>query len=107
MRVEVVGGQDTEIERGWGFGSAKPKFERNALIITCEPKTNGGGCRGCMCDGVGVVFEAVARCVGPIEWGAHFGWQNRKQSRVGSILVRYAQIKARTTEGVCAVGLVW
>jgi hypothetical protein len=63
--------------------------------------------RGSACGEVGVVLEVMARCVGPIERGAHFGWQNRKPSGTGSVLVRYAQIKARILEGVRAVGLVW
>ena len=59
-----------------------------------------------MYDGIGVVFNAVAGYVGPIELEAGFGWQNQKLIGVSSILVRYIQIQARMREGVCAIGLV-
>ena len=72
MQIEVVGGQDAEIKWGWGFGSAKPKIKCNALIIACQPKTNGGGCRGCMCNGVSVLIGATAPCIGEIMQGVGF-----------------------------------
>jgi hypothetical protein len=94
MQVEVVGGRDTEIKRGWGFGSAKPKIECNALIIACQSKTNGGDCRGCMCDGVSVLIGATAPCIGEIARGVGFGskiknrtarahfWSNMRRMKV-------------------------
>src|SRR5258705_488087 len=92
---------------GGGFRSAKVKTGPRELSFGPIRANKSANTRGSACGGVSVVVEAVACCVGPIERRAHFGWQNRKPSGTGSVLVRYAQIKARILEGVRAVGLVW
>lgn len=92
-----------------GAGDFEPKgvYRVHALDIAWPSKVQGGRYRESMCDGVGVVIDVMARCVGEIARGAGFSRQKEKPVRMGSVLVRYAQIKARTQEGVYAVGLVW
>jgi hypothetical protein len=107
MQVEVMGGQDAEIGRGQGILTPKGVYRVHALDIAWLSKVQGGRYRESMCDGVGVVIGVMARCVGEIARGVGFSQQKRKPVRMSSVLVRYAQIKARTQEGVYAVGLVW
>jgi hypothetical protein len=54
-----------------------------------------------------VAVEAVAHCVGPIERGAGFGWQNRKPSRTGSVSVWGAQMTRGVVEEVRREGWIW
>jgi len=91
---------------GSTFWLAEPKTEPCGLNFGPIRANKSANHRGSVCGGAGVVVEAMARCVGLIKRGAHFGWQNRKPSGTGSVLVRYAQIKARILEGVRAVGLM-
>jgi hypothetical protein len=50
MWIEVVGGQDEEITRGWGFGPAKPKTRLRGLcfgsgcVIQSTGSAEGVGC---------------------------------------------------------------
>jgi hypothetical protein len=73
MWVEVVGGRDAEIERGWRVLTQKGGYRVHVFIIARPLKTNGWGCRGCMCDEVGVVIGATAYYIGEIAQGQVLG----------------------------------
>ena len=62
--VVVVGCRGEEV--AWGVGVLPPRgrYRAHMLSIAWPLKIRGGACRGTMRDGVGVVVDAMARCIG-------------------------------------------
>ena len=85
------------------FRLAKPKTERHGLSFGPICANQSANTRGSACGGVGVVVEAVACCVGPIERRARFGWQNRKPSHMGSVLVQAGRFQLAYVQGTRTV----
>jgi hypothetical protein len=92
MQVEVVGGQDQWIERGWGFWPPKDGYRARVPGIVCLSKNPGATCKGSAGDGVDTEFEGTVGGERKNEQGRAFGVQNRKPCRLGSVSVWGVQI---------------
>ena len=57
---------------GGGFWLTKVKIGPRGLIFGPIRANESANSRGSACGGVGVVVEAIAHCVGWIEWGVGF-----------------------------------
>jgi hypothetical protein len=85
------------------FWLAEPKTKPRGPSFGPICANESANHRGSVCGGVGIVVKAMARCIGLIGQGAHFGWQNRKPSGTGSVLVRYAQTRGSACGGAGVV----
>ena len=74
--VEVVGGWDVEIARGWEFLTPRGRYRVHVLSTAWPLKVRGEGYIGSICDGVNMVIGVMARCIWEIAQGVCFGWQN-------------------------------
>jgi hypothetical protein len=88
---------------GGGFQSAKAKTGPYGLSFGPICANKSANTRGSVCGEIGVVVEAVARCVRPIERGVGFSRQNRKTRRTGSGLVWAGKFQLAYVQGTRTV----
>jgi hypothetical protein len=107
MRVEVVGGRDTEIRWGVGVLLQKGGYRAYTLNIISPSQMQGGACRGSTGGDVDAKFEGTVGVERKNERGEAFGAPNQKLSLGGSVSVWGVQVAKGLAEKVHVEGHIW